>query len=467
ILKTTVEQTVERLSRYLDDARFLFNEAEAAAKASAMETAFQKYRELLEKFPNSPEAKKVVLPLIIESEPAGAKVWVNGVLQQSVTPLIFMRKPGTLLELTFRLYGYKDSVVPMVGDQQLTVKVKLQKVPVWSLKLNEVTLISPVTTDGRRIFITNVRGSIIALDAAEGKVLWEYKLQKRLSQFPSQVVSFDDSLLVVGSSDKVLHVIEKDKGSLFWQCNLEKEIEKRVLVANKRVFVAVEGAIFVINIGEKKVEKVKPLSTPVEIPLLYDEREDTIIVALGEEIVALDATSLNEVWSHRLPAGTKAVQEMVISGGFLVVPTNVGTFVILRRERNLPKVPADEGKGEKVLGREISSIKLGARIRTGVCKSDKMVFVCTDEHMVSAVDVEAGSVVWRYKLEAPAEASPVADKEHLLVVDIRGNVYAFKIDKGSLLWSDRLNAEVIASPAIVGQFLVVVTKDGGVFSYVR
>jgi outer membrane protein assembly factor BamB len=192
-------------------------------------------------------------------------------------------------------------------------------------------------------------------------------------------------------------------------------------------------------------------------------------VVAGDEVMALDATSLDDVWRYKLPVGTKVAigKEMAISSDFIVVPTNVGTLLRLRRERKLPKVAQEGEEGEKVVSRELSPVRLGANITTGVCGRDKIVFVCTDDSIVHAVNVETGAEIWRYKLEKNVEAMPVTDNERLFVVDSGGTVYAFKVDNGALIWSDRLDSEVLASPVIIGQFIVIVTTEGSVYAYVR
>jgi len=471
IVKENVEKKIETLQRYLSDAKDLHKEADSAIKAGTMETAFNKMRELLDRFPHSPEAKRAVLPLIVETDPPGAKVLVNGVMQEGVTPLVFYRKPNSLVQLTLRFYGYKDEIVSMVDDRQARISVKLQKVPIWSLKLKDVRIISPVVTDGRRVFVTNVRGSIIALEAAEGRVLWEYKLQKRLSQFLYEVSSLNDDLLVVASTDKVLHLIEKERGSLFGQCNIDRDLSQRVLVVNKTVFLAAEDSVMVMSVDEKKIQKLKKVADKplLKSPFLYDAKEQVLIVVAGDEVMALDATNLDDVWRYKLPVGTKVAigKEMAISSDFIVVPTNVGTLLRLRRERNLPKVAQEGEEGEKVVSRELSPVRLGANITTGVCGRDKIVFVCTDDSIVHAVNVETGAEIWRYKLEKNVEAMPVTDNERLFVVDSGGTVYAFKVDNGALIWSDRLDSEVLASPVIIGQFIVIVTTEGSVYAHVR
>lgn len=476
-LRIIVQQKVAELKQYLADAKFLFDEAVEAENDRAFKKAFQKLKELLKKYPDSPEAKRVMLPLVVETVPSGAKVWLDGVLQDGVTPLVLKRRPNALVKVTFRYYGCKD-VTLRVSDEQLEVHVRLQKVPVWKTALRDIMVLSPLTTDGRRVFITNVSGGITALDAADGKVLWKYKPEE-FGHFKSNAVS-TGKFLVVGSLNNMLYIIDREEGKTYWKSKLKGLVTQPVLAVNEIVFVSVEDAagaggtlILKCDLNQKRKEDFRSFAQRQSVPLLFDEKEQAIIACTGRDVTAFD-TQGRRLWSYTL--SQKVGSRMALVGEFIVLPTERGSLVRLRRARDLPKVPSGE-EGEKCVSRELSPIVLGSVITTGVCVAGNMAFVCTyaettQESFIHAVDVMSGTELWRQKLEKRVDATPVTDKKRVFVVDSRGKIYAFGADTaGKLLWQDAVNEEVMAAPVIVGRFLVVVTKGGDkpaqVYAYVR
>ena len=477
-LKIIVQQKVAELKQYLADAKFLFDEAMEAERSGAFKKAFQKMKRLLKEYPDSPGAKKVMLPLIVETTPPGAKVWLNGIPQEGVTPLVLKRRPNALVKVTFRYYGCKD-VTLRVSDEQLEVSVKLQKVPVWKSELEDIMVLSPLATDGRRVFITNVSGSVIALDAADGKVLWMYKPEE-FGHFKSCAVSVG-KFVVVGSLNNMLYVIDREEGKTYWKLELNGLVTQPVLAVNEDVFVSVEEAmggggslILKCSLNQKQKRNFISLAQKQRSPLLFDEKELLVIVCTGRDVTAFDIRG-RRIWSYA--PSQKVKDGMALVGGFIVLPTEGGSLIRLRSARDLPKVPSKEGEEERRASRELSPIVLGSEITTGVCGVGNMAFVCTyaettKESFIHAVDVTSGTELWRYKIEKRVDASPVTDGKKVFVVDSGGNIYAFNIGATSkLLWQDSLDGEVMAAPVIVGQFLVVATKGGDgptqVYAYVR
>lgn len=476
-LKVIVQQRVTELKQYLANARFLYEEATAAEKDGAYRKAFHKMKEILKDYPHSPEAKKLMLPLIIETVPEGAAVWINGVKQKRKTPVVVKRKPNTVVKVMLRRYGYND-VTLSVTDEQLKIHKELQKVPVWKTELKGVMVISPVTTDGKRIYIVNVSGSITALDVAEGRVSWKYKPEE-FGHFKSNAVLVD-GYVVIGSLNNMFYVIEKEEGRSYWKSRIPGPVTQPVLRVGENVLVTVENPygtsgeslVLKLNIEERQKKEFKKFPQKVRSSLLLDERERVILVCAGRTVTALD-TDGREVWSHTISQQISG--EMAIVKDFIVLPTNRGSLLRLRRERNLPTPSQEEEEGGQI-SRELSPVMLGSLLTTGVCSVDKLVFVCTytettKESFVHAVDITTGREVWRSRIEKRVDSTPITDGKAIFVVDSAGKVYAYKVDTGELLWQDSVDDEVVATPTIVGELLIVVTKGGSkpsmVYAYVR
>lgn len=72
-------------------------------------------------------AAPALVKLTFTSEPAGAEV-LESDLTLGNTPFALERKPGEIIQVTFKLKGYKDETKKVRFESDATVKVDLQKV---------------------------------------------------------------------------------------------------------------------------------------------------------------------------------------------------------------------------------------------------------------------------------------------------------------------------------------------------
>lgn len=99
---------------------------------------------------------------------------------------------------------------------------------------------------------------------------------------------------------------------------------------------------------------------------------------------------------------------------------------------------------DKNSGETIYSVALGAAVETPGSISNGRIFFQTRNHRIFALDIATGKILWAYKRSIPymttlqGAATPLIDKDKVIVGFADGYLCAFSIDEGVLLWEKKI-----------------------------
>jgi outer membrane protein assembly factor BamB len=96
----------------------------------------------------------------------------------------------------------------------------------------------------------------------------------------------------------------------------------------------------------------------------------------------------------------------------------------------------------------------------------KMVYVCSSDGVVYALDVDSGDEEWRSELSVEKLwTSPVVAEGALYVSTFDGHIYALSIDDGRLLpWSFEAEVGFASSPLLYGDTILAGSFDNGLYA---
>jgi hypothetical protein len=146
---------------------------------------------------------------------------------------------------------------PMVrGDPQHTGFVPEQLSPpfrlAWAVEFEGErlgTAVEPIVNAGR-VFIATHAGSLYALEAESGRLLWRFQAHGPFLHSPAA----DQGLVVVGSTDGCLYALDQVTGKPAWQwCDAPGGFAAAPVVASGRVFIGTRTGQFValdVNSGQ-------------------------------------------------------------------------------------------------------------------------------------------------------------------------------------------------------------------------
>jgi outer membrane protein assembly factor BamB len=288
---------------------------------------------------------------------------------------------------------------------------------IWSKEVGEGTderrLSLVPALQGGRLFIADAEGLVTALNASDGRVLWQRETGLPFSGGPGVA----GQRLFLGSTDGDLVALSTSNGSELWRARVSSEI----------------------------------LSVP-------SAAGDTLVVhTLDDSILGFDAATGETRWgySSRAPVLTlRGSSSPLIAGDYAIVGVSGGKLLKLLLDSGLPEwettVTPPRGRSELERIADLDA--------TPVLEGDTL-YVCAYNGDLAAVDLASGSVLWRRELSA--HAGLAAADGVLYVTDSDDQVWAAQPSDGAGIWKQEyLRYRDLSAPAVFGNWIVVGDLEG-------
>jgi outer membrane protein assembly factor BamB len=94
-----------------------------------------------------------------------------------------------------------------------------------------------------------------------------------------------------------------------------------------------------------------------------------------------------------------------------------------------------------------------------------IVYGCSDDGNVYALDAESGSLVWKYSTGAGIFSSPDVANGDVYVGSIDKHIYALDAVTGTRVWDYATGGEIDSSPAVANGIVYVGSSDGEVYAF--
>ncbi len=285
---------------------------------------------------------------------------------------------------------------------------------VWTAELGKSGdyFLAPAYADGK-VFAAATDGQVAAFDAANGKPLWNTRVDADISAG----VGADIGTVAVASAKGTLFAFDTATGKQRWKVKLSTEVLSAPAV----------GAGVVI------------------------------VRSMDNKIAAYDAETGNRRWivQRNAPALVlRAAPGIVINDGIAFVALPAGRLLALSASTGVARWDAAvaEPRGATELERVADVSGTPALLGREICATSY-------QGRIACVDVGNGSVRW--VREFSADVGPAIDQRYVFAADEQGTLAGFSRDTGGSLWrSTVLAGRVLSAPASFGRAVVVGDKDG-------
>jgi outer membrane protein assembly factor BamB len=227
------------------------------------------------------------------------------------------------------------------------------------------------------IYFCGSNGEVYALDAESGQLKWEYKTEQRVWATPTV---HDGIIYVTGYSNR-LYAISTEDGSLIWQKEYSTAISSSPVVAGDTIlFGGFDHNLYAVNKdnGEEKW-KFKGGNWFWAAPLV----EDNVVyaVCLDQTVYALNSTSGTQLWGYT--ADSPLVSSPVIQEDKLIVVSESGEVYSIEKDTGVLR----------------QTVSIGYTVMSTPYIYEDKVIIHDRDDFVNAVDLQAGTLAWRFKLE--------------------------------------------------------------------
>ncbi|HEY1996908.1 outer membrane protein assembly factor BamB [Paraburkholderia sp.] len=330
----------------------------------------------------------------------------------------------------------------------------------WSASVGKAGryLFSPVVV-GNAVFAAGANGTVAKIDAQTGKDIWRSKLRDDLSAG----VGSDGTLTAVGGLKGDVYVLGAD-GKQLWTAKAPGEIITPPLVGNGLVVVrTIDGQIVAFNAqtGEQKWNyrnRAVPLNLRVSSGMTFAGDAAVLAGFPGGSLAAINLQTGDAYWQTPVsyPKGVTEVERINDVTG---PPTLVGSQTCAVTFQGQIGC-FDANSGRALWSKAFSST-------SGLAQDERSVVAADDWSVVSAFDVNNGSVLWKNESLKNRDLSvPMLLGRAAVFGDYQGYVHFLSTSDGALVARVKTDGSAItAAPVLAGDTLVVQTRDGGLFGY--
>jgi outer membrane protein assembly factor BamB len=340
--------------------------------------------------------------------------------------------------------GYTQSTGP-VTNQTL-----------WSYQTGSI--LSSPTVAGGIVYIGLKDGKILALNASNGAILWNYQTGGGVHSSPAVA----DNVVYFGSWDNYVYALNASTGAVLWTHKTGSYVQSSPTVANGLVFVA-----------------------------SYDAN-----------VSALDAATGNLLWSFRTGAGAVGSSPAVVNG-IVFVGDNGGKVWALNASKGtvIWKFTAGDTvysspavvNGVVYIGGDLvaDGTVYGLDATTGTklwsfstgnlwvysspAVANGVVYVGSYDHLTSsnsgilyALDASTGKMLWSYPVGTEVMTSPIVANDVVYAGGYENKFYALNAFTGAVLWSYQLDSpstDSWSSAAVADGILYVCFEEGTLFAF--
>ncbi|MBL8177751.1 MAG: PQQ-binding-like beta-propeller repeat protein [Bryobacterales bacterium] len=391
----------------------------------------------------------------------------NGVLELKTLPAEWGESKNIAWKAAIPGKGHSSPILAG-GRVFLTTSVEGETIPGKKAVKHVIggeTFVHPQTaSEDKRVAL-----HALAVDAASGKILWNHKVydgdvydgRHQFNTFASPTPITDGKTVFFYFESQGLYAFDFE-GKALWKMSVGG-VAKLGLAAGTSPVMA--GGVIVLQADEDNGEKsflygVSPKNgeivwkTKRDVSVTYNTpvvvkngKDDVVVTAATEHVIAYDAASGKELWRGPGIGGYAAASP--VSGLGLVFPNSYHPVKKLMAMRVDPKA------GERVAWQyEKGTAYVPSPILYG-----EHLYLMTDSGMLSCLEAKTGKVVYEGKrLPKPGKftASPVAFDGKLLLTNQDGDTYVVQAGaEHAVLGTNSLGEAVYASPALDGDSIYV------------
>src|SRR5262245_27393280 len=351
----------------------------------------------------------------------------------------------------------------------------------WSVKLLGWGTSSPVVY-GDRVFVTSEVAAggkksllTLCLDRSDGKEQWRHDFgfgvdqrthEKSNLAVNTPAVTEDALYVAFGNADIARY---SHDGKLVWvnrylprfgdpkmawgYCLSPLVLDDSVLFPWNHH----KGPCFLLGLdkrtGQIAWKKERPIGTAHATPLLVEHHGRKDLLVPGQNrLTAFDARTHAEVWRYGEGAGP-------FNGEIISSPVYGDGLVFLQLWRQRP-IHAIRLRGKGQPPEPVWVSKKPGPVQPSLLYYRGLLYALMDNGVLVCLDGKTGTELYRERLGAACNSSPVASDGHIFVSDNDGKTFVVKAGREfRLLSTNRLGERITASPAVTGNWLIYRTDS--------
>ncbi|RKZ70842.1 MAG: outer membrane protein assembly factor BamB [Gammaproteobacteria bacterium] len=345
---------------------------------------------------------------------------------------------------------------PLVEFQTLVEIIQLWSKDTGKGSTKQYLKLTPSHIQGK-VFVADVRGNLVAIDATSGNRLWESDADMNITGGPGS----SETLTMIGSEEGDVLAYTSESGEFLWQAKVSSE----VLAAPQEAYGVVvartiDGKIFGLDAYDGRRLWVYDRTVPsltlrgTSNPVITG---DIVIAGFdGGRISAIELHTGKLIWetSVSLASGRSQLERMVDIDSDPVIIGNdiyVATF-----QGRVASVALEDGR--ITWARDISSY-------AGLTADENNIYITDDQSYIWALERSTGNSVWKQEnLYARRATAPAVIGELVVVGDLEGYLHWMDKSNGQFVARTRVSKDPLLAPPVAFEEIVYAYSSDGTLS---
>jgi outer membrane protein assembly factor BamB/actin-like ATPase involved in cell morphogenesis len=327
----------------------------------------------------------------------------------------------------------------------------------WTVDTGGRISSTPVVADGRVYAATQVSDKVVAIDAENGELVWEFDAGG--SVFGATAVD-DEGTVYTGSyvgaiegqpdtdGQGAVTAIEGETGEQRWRFDVGAVVQSSPLVSGGVVYVgADDNNLYAIDAATG--QPVWTFATGDIVRSSPAIAEGILYVGSNDgNLYAIDPASGQEVW--RATVGQADYSSPTVADGVVYIGNNAGVVSAV----------------DAATGAPVWSFPTGGTVGCRPAVADGSVYFGSFDGNVYALTTSGGGERWRFEvqLEEPLFSSPSVVDGIVYIGSHARKVFAIDAPTGEEVWQFETGGIVGSSPTIADGVLYVGSDDGNVYA---
>ena len=359
------------------------------------------------------------------------------------------------------LFGGEDNTdppTPLVEIETLAEIIKLWSKDTGKGSTKQFLKLTPSHIQGK-VFVADVRGNLLAIDATSGNILWENDADLSITGGPGS----SETLTMIGSEEGDVLAYASESGDFLWQAKVSSEVLAAPQEAYGIVVVrTIDGKIYGLDAHDGSRLWIYDRTVPAltlrgtSNPVITG---DVVIAGFdGGRLAAIELHTGKLIWetSVSLASGSSQLERMVDIDSDPVIIGNdiyVATF-----QGRLASVALENGR--ITWTRDISSY-------AGLTSDGKNIYITDDQSHVWALERSSGNSVWKQEnLFARQVTAPATIGDLVVVGDLEGYLHWMDKSSGQFVARTQISKNpILAPPVAVEDIVYAYSSDGTLGAY--
>ncbi|WP_299998235.1 outer membrane protein assembly factor BamB [uncultured Cedecea sp.] len=325
---------------------------------------------------------------------------------------------------------------------------------------------------GGTVYAADRRGLVKAVNADDGKQIWQTDLAEKTGFFSSNIsallsggLTVEGSHIFVGTEKAKVYALNTDDGSVAWETTVAGEALSSPVVSDGLVLIHTgNGLLQALDETDGSIK----WTVNLEIPALSLRGESAPAVAFGAALVGGDNGRVNAVlmqqgqliWQQRISqaTGTTEIDRLsdvdttpVIVNGVVYALAYNGNFAAL-----------DLRSGQIIWKRELGSV-------LDFVINDNHIYLVDQNDRIISLTIDGGVTVWtQSELLHRGLTSPVLYDGYIVVGDSEGYMHWVNTSDGRFVAQQKVDSSGFQTdPVVAGNKLLIQAKNGNLYAIER